>query len=33
MTFQIKAVTVNEHATDRAIELKMETLWRISCIK
>jgi hypothetical protein len=33
MAFQIQAVIVNEPTTDRGVELKMETLWRISCIE
>jgi hypothetical protein len=32
MTFQIQAVTVNEPAAGRGIDLKMETLLRIRCI-
>jgi hypothetical protein len=31
-TFQIKALTVNEHAARRGINLKMETLLRISYV-
>jgi hypothetical protein len=29
--FQIEAVTVNGPGTGRGVDLKMETLWRISC--
>jgi hypothetical protein len=30
-TFQMQAVRVNESATVRGVDLKMETVWRISC--
>jgi hypothetical protein len=32
-TFQIQAFTINEPATGRSIDLKIKTLWRISCIQ
>jgi hypothetical protein len=31
VTFKIQTVTVNEPATGRGVDLKMETLLRISC--
>jgi hypothetical protein len=33
VTFQIQAVTVNEPASGRGIDLEMETLSRTSCIQ
>jgi hypothetical protein len=33
LTFQIQAVTVYETVTGRGVDLKMETLWRKSCIQ
>jgi hypothetical protein len=33
VTFQIQAVTVNESATGRGLDLKIEILPRISCVQ